>query len=52
MSKKAWFRLGLVTVIGVGAAVAIQYREFISPEGFNTLITDLGVWGPVVFFLL
>ena len=52
MSKKAWFRLGLVTVIGVGAAVAFQYREFISPEGFNTLITDLGVWGPVVFFLL
>jgi len=52
MNRKAWFRLGLVIVIGVGAAVAFQYRELISRESIEAIFTDLGVWAPVVYVVL
>ena len=52
MNRKAWFRLGLVVVIGVGASVAFQYRELISRESIEAFFTDLGVWGPVAYLVI
>ena len=52
MNRKVWIRLGMVGVIGVGATVVFQNRELISTESIEAFFTDLGVWGPVVYFVI